>query len=213
MSVWAKVMECCFFLIIVSEHYIWYWMSCNIPAWWYDSTNCWFQLLARKPWVRANHQEAKRGETAAAVGQVICDMTYSICGSIWPRVFSCCFVFGRWFSVIVLRLVSFPLAWTAFSHLHFHPSSGHTLTFTPSSPCVCVCVCYFASLHVSVFVCVFMWASVNLLNIASMKLTFDSNCVATAIQAILCCDWMRILHTHYDWSHFLVVNCTNNTSK
>lgn len=46
----------------------------------------------------------------------------------------------RWFPAIGLRLAGFPLVWTAFSHLHFHPSSGHTLTFTPSLPRVCVFV-------------------------------------------------------------------------
>lgn len=62
-------------------------------------------------------------------------------------------------------------------------------------------------------VCVRLCVSVNLLNIASMKLTFDSNCVATAIRSKPCSDWTRILHTHYDRSHFLLVNGTNKASK
>ena len=89
----------------------------------------------------AKCRDAKKQAYSCLPGQVIWDMNYSLWRCVWWGVFSGYFVLCSRFSVIGLRLASFPLAWIAFSHLHFHPSSGHTLTFNPSLQCVCVCVC------------------------------------------------------------------------
>ncbi len=86
-----------------------------------------------------------------------------VCAGVYDGlcVVSSYFVVCRWFSLIGLGSASFPLAWTAFSHLHFHPSSGHTLTFRPTV-CVCVCVCVYRCLSsvilpVCVLLCLCIW--------------------------------------------------------
>lgn len=158
--------------------------------------------------VRVNQQEAMSRDALGKddshmPGQVIWAVNYSMWRCVWWGVFSGYFVVCRWFPVIGLRLASFPLVWTAFSHLHFHPSSGHALTFPPSPLCVYVCVYSFTSFYYFACVlCVWVggwlceWVSINLLSIVSVKSTFDSNCVATASWFLPCSDWTRILHTH-----------------
>lgn len=101
----------------------------------------------------AKCRDAKKQAYCCLPGQVIWDMNYSLWRCVWWGVFSGYFVLCRRFSVIGLRLASFLLAWIAFSHLHFHPSSGHTLTFNPSLQCVCVCVCVYWCLSFCYFAC------------------------------------------------------------